>query len=313
MNTRSAIFHRHYVRYSGGHQKVLDYFAHMVEHPGWEPRVFLAGERPLEHSNPWRIWQSRVLADYQPAGHQLAYLAGVDWQAYLALDRPADQPVINLIQHVRHADPASNVYPFLTERAIRVCVSVEVEEAILATGRVNGPTLTIANGVDVDSLVSHRRDGYLHDVYILGVKSRELAQQLAARLEAAGVSLLLHDAFVERADVLAAMASAKVSVLLPNPTEGFYLPALEAMALSDAVVVPDCVGNRSFCLDGENCLMPGRTPAELAGATLEALDRVNGGDMARFQLSAAETLEQHRLERERQQFHELLDRLDTLW
>lgn len=38
--------------------------------------------------------------------------------------------------------------------------------------------------------------------------------------------------------------------------EGFCLPALEAMASGAAVVATDAHGNRDFCRDGENCLMP---------------------------------------------------------
>ncbi len=38
--------------------------------------------------------------------------------------------------------------------------------------------------------------------------------------------------------------------------EGFCLPALEAMATGAAVVCTDAHGNRDFCVDGENCLMP---------------------------------------------------------
>jgi glycosyltransferase involved in cell wall biosynthesis len=38
--------------------------------------------------------------------------------------------------------------------------------------------------------------------------------------------------------------------------EGFCLPALESMATGGAVVCTDAHGNRDFCSDGENCLMP---------------------------------------------------------
>jgi GT2 family glycosyltransferase len=38
--------------------------------------------------------------------------------------------------------------------------------------------------------------------------------------------------------------------------EGFALPPLEAMATGAAVVCTDAHGNRDFCVDGENCLMP---------------------------------------------------------
>jgi len=38
--------------------------------------------------------------------------------------------------------------------------------------------------------------------------------------------------------------------------EGFALPPLESMATGGAVVTTDAHGNRDFCRDGENCLMP---------------------------------------------------------
>jgi GT2 family glycosyltransferase/glycosyltransferase involved in cell wall biosynthesis len=38
--------------------------------------------------------------------------------------------------------------------------------------------------------------------------------------------------------------------------EGFALPPLEAMASAGAVVCTDAHGNRDFCVDGENCLIP---------------------------------------------------------
>ncbi|WP_051470955.1 glycosyltransferase [Patulibacter minatonensis] len=48
--------------------------------------------------------------------------------------------------------------------------------------------------------------------------------------------------------------------------EGFCLPPLEAMAAGAAVVCTDSNGNRDFCVDGENCLMPGRDPQDVADA-----------------------------------------------
>ena len=43
--------------------------------------------------------------------------------------------------------------------------------------------------------------------------------------------------------------------------EGFCLPILEAMATGTPVVCTDAHGNRDFCVDEENCLMPeARTP-----------------------------------------------------
>jgi GT2 family glycosyltransferase/glycosyltransferase involved in cell wall biosynthesis len=53
--------------------------------------------------------------------------------------------------------------------------------------------------------------------------------------------------------------------------EGFCLPPLEAMATGGAVVCTDSHGNRDFCVDGENCLMPEPAVASVSGAIARLL------------------------------------------
>jgi GT2 family glycosyltransferase/glycosyltransferase involved in cell wall biosynthesis len=53
--------------------------------------------------------------------------------------------------------------------------------------------------------------------------------------------------------------------------EGFALPPLEAMATGAAVVCTDAHGNRDFCVDGVNCLMPGPRVDEVSGAIARLL------------------------------------------
>lgn len=48
--------------------------------------------------------------------------------------------------------------------------------------------------------------------------------------------------------------------------EGFCLPPLESMATGGAVVCTDAHGNRDFCADGENCLIPDSEAAAVASA-----------------------------------------------
>ncbi|HTA35143.1 MAG TPA: glycosyltransferase, partial [Solirubrobacteraceae bacterium] len=54
--------------------------------------------------------------------------------------------------------------------------------------------------------------------------------------------------------------------------EGFALPPLEAMATGAAVVCTDAHGNRDFCIDGVNCLMPDANPAAVGAALQRLLD-----------------------------------------
>ncbi len=65
--------------------------------------------------------------------------------------------------------------------------------------------------------------------------------------------------------------------------EGFALPPLEAMATGGAVVCTDAHGNRDFCVDGENCLMPEPEPAAVSAA----LQRLLGDPELRERLGQA--------------------------
>ena len=64
----------------------------------------------------------------------------------------------------------------------------------------------------------------------------------------------------------------EATVFLQTSThEGFCLPVLEAMATGCPVVCTDAHGNRDYCRDGENCLMPEAEPAEVARALTRIL------------------------------------------
>jgi GT2 family glycosyltransferase/glycosyltransferase involved in cell wall biosynthesis len=53
--------------------------------------------------------------------------------------------------------------------------------------------------------------------------------------------------------------------------EGFALPPLEAMATGAAVVCTDAHGNRDFCVDGVNCLMPAADARSVSAAIARLL------------------------------------------
>jgi len=60
---------------------------------------------------------------------------------------------------------------------------------------------------------------------------------------------------------------AQATVLVQTSThEGFCLPPLESMATGGAVLCTDAHGNRDFCVDGENCLMPEPNAAAVSAA-----------------------------------------------
>jgi GT2 family glycosyltransferase len=57
--------------------------------------------------------------------------------------------------------------------------------------------------------------------------------------------------------------------------EGFCLPALESMATGGAVVCTDAHGNRDFCADGDNCLIPGPDATSVTTAISRLLTDVS--------------------------------------
>jgi glycosyltransferase involved in cell wall biosynthesis len=139
-----------------------------------------------------------------------------------------------------------------------------------------------------------------------------LARTLGGRLERPGRRVRVLDGLMPRAEFLEAINQARVSLFLPNPTEGFFLPALEAMALGSVVVCPDVVGNRSFCTDGVNCFRPEYEEEALLGATEAALGLADA-EREDLLAAASEMAARHDLPGERAAFHEVLDHLDDLY
>lgn len=308
---RRVLFFRDFTGYTGGHQKVADYFSHLDASPSFQPEIAFSSNSVLDESNPWYPFTVRQPVEYLPDKYECIFLAGMDWQAYLPFAERSDKPVVNLIQHVRHADPTADVHPFLTHRAIRICVSEEVATAIQATGKVNGPIFTIPNGHEMPILPEAGRE---FDVVIVGTKNPELARRLGTSLTSQGLRIRLFDRFAPRGAIFQAMNSSRIGLLLPNSTEGFYLPALEAMNYCELTIVPDCQGNRGFCLDGENCLMPDYTLPSLLQAVTDA-QRIFIDPQAhsRMRSAAAATIERHSIAGERHQFLTIMMQLDQIW
>jgi glycosyltransferase involved in cell wall biosynthesis len=273
-------------------------------------------ESTWDASNPWNAAREHVLGAGEDVDFDVLFLSGVDWRGMIPIEERDEyrRPIINIVQHVWHACPndSLNRHRFLPHKAIRICVSPEITKAITRTGRVRGPVFTIPNALDLDALAgigpAQVRD---IDLLVAANKQPELGRRVAARLQRPGRTVRLVDERIPRVDLLALMARARVSVLVPNPKEGFYLPALEGMALGTVVVCPDCIGNRSFCLPGETCFRPDYDEDAIVAAADEALRDEPGLDEMRARALA--TARAHDMPRERREFLEILDRVDELW
>jgi len=262
------LFHRDFAGYSGGHGKVWDYFRHALA-LGWDARVYLTPDSLRDDTNPWMQMPERIEPHWHPEQCDVLFLAGMDWAALPDITHPP-RPVVNLIQHVRHAWPEHPLSAFLSAPAQRICVSQPVADAITATGQVNGGVTVIPAALDLPESLPTSSAQPKH-VLVAGLKAPALALALAQELRQRGLDVMVLDHALPRNVYLGIVASARVAVTLPHPAEGFYLPALEAMALGVPVVLTDCIGSRQYTRDGENCLLAAPEPAALADAVERAL------------------------------------------
>jgi glycosyl transferase family 1 len=298
-----VLFHRRYRAFQGGHLKVFDYFDHANDSPDHRAEIFFTDDSVSSHR---LCGETRIVSAYEPERADILFLAGLDWSAlepYPGIEERI--PVINLIQSRRHTWPQTSRYQFLSRRALRICVSPELGHALEGTGRCNGPIHVIPNGIDVSLLPKCVSEEY--DVFIGGLKRPELAVELDLRLRKRGLRVDCVTARIQREEFLVRMGRARIVVLLPHDREGFYLPALEAMALGRALVCLDGFGNRSFCKNHETCLMP---HADVAGLEVAVMELVRNPALAQELIEAG--LSQSRefdLSRERSSFLSLLNSL----
>ena len=233
---RTVWFYRDYVRMTGGHLKHSHYFDHVRRTPGFAPRIVFGGAAPSaaqarERARLWPGGEGDSAGRWSPRPRDLLFIAGQDWRYVMrsGLQR-LPNPRINLIQHVRHAHEDTELCGYLGERAVRICVSREVADAITATGRTSGPVLTIPNGTDAAPCAwggdgsPAGYDARPVPVTIAGYKRPELARALSGRLRAAGIEHRLLDA-VHRSRRLPRAARGEPGRGLPAPRGGGLLPA----------------------------------------------------------------------------------------
>jgi hypothetical protein len=264
--------------------------------------------------NPWKAAPEHVVNAGDDIRPDILFLSGIDWTM---IDRDdwasSPVPVVNLIQHVWHASPNDRLgrSRFLPNKAIRICVSPEVSRAVERTGRARGPIFTIPDGVDLERLAGLVRSGEPDlDLLVLANKQPDRGHAVLKRLADVGRAHII-DARSPQGEVLELISRAAVTVFVPNPKEGFYLPAIEGMALGTVVVCPDCVGNRSYCIDRVTCFRPAYGIEAIVADAREALAR--RGELTGMLERAAETARHHDLRNERRAFLEILDRVDELW
>ncbi|MEP6604449.1 MAG: glycosyltransferase [Spartobacteria bacterium] len=306
-----VLFHRDFQRFTGGHLKVWDYFNHVAASPAHEPCVAFSASSIWDSTNPW-FASPDSRTEWKPENADILFLAGKDWQMLPESARSDfTKPIINLIQHPRHAERGSELRSFLRNRAVRICVSEEVAHAIKQTGEVNGSVFAIPNGIDLRDIPKPSTAPRKIDIVISALKAPDLASEVKTALAKQNCKIDIVTDWMPRVEYIARISEAKITVFLPRPAEGFYLPALEGMAAGTIVVCPDCEGNRGFCEDLVNCFRPEYDAAAIARAAIAAT-RQTTTEREQMLTQASATAEQHSLASERESFLSILPRIDEL-
>jgi hypothetical protein len=269
--------------------------------PGFCARLYVN-----DGSVPHEIWTSHpsLVDSYEPEQADALFLAGDDWQAlseYPGIE--LRKLVINLIQGFRHFVPGSFLFSYLSRKAVRICVSEELTTELHSTNEAQGPVYAIPNCID-HSLLPDSSQSDPAKVLIVGIKQPVLAAQLANSLLSRHINVECAIDPLSRAEFLAKMNESTPPVALPFEMEGFYLPALEAMAMGKALVCPDCLGNRSFCHDKINCLMPSRHLESIEATVLRLL--ANPALTRQLQEQAFIDSQSYRIDKERERFTQVL-------
>ncbi len=292
-------FHRKFTAYTGGHQKVLDYLQHTLAYEGVKCHLYLQNES-REDCIFSKLDKVDYQSNYDPSMAELVFLAGLDWRAYLPYLNEA-QTKINLIQHLRHADPTSEQFYFLQHKAIRICVSEAVRDAIAPFA--NGPCIYVPMGHTFPSIQKKQ----FCDLYVLAKKRPGIGRRIKAWGESKGLSVILHDELQPKQNVFEAMSGAKLTVLLPNKTEGFYLPGIEAAFYSEKVLMTDCIANREYANISSNLRLCDFSLDSIIAALEEFC--FSSELYSNFLEKTNVIRQKYSLEDERKQFHSLLSSL----
>lgn len=220
--------------------------------------------------------------------------------------------LIHLIQGTRHANPSWNGglhYRLLHRPMSRITVTEQVAESIRPHVNMRFAHHVILEGHDMAYFREGAPDRMPHGrplrVLYTNWKS-DLGGRVAELLS--DNSSLTFDAINTECtwdELRRRYHAADIFLCTPGPEEGFYLPGLEAMAAGCVVVSSFVGGNEAYMVEGVNCIRVPHDDADAHAAAL--LELANDRSRHRSLIAAGmETVANHTLERERDEFIDLL-------
>ncbi len=263
---------------SGGALKIRHYFEHALSLFPDRTRLYMPEDMEWTIESPFRPHQDKVVNRIEWSSVRVLIITGQGWEWFVPKTFHHTPPfrVIYLVQGFDKFKSHDPRFPSFRNPAVRICVSDPLADTLRSLSIANGPVHSIPAAIDLDELRDAERairaTGRDTNVLILGLKKPQLAQRLAVKIGEQVAAVRVLKERVPRHVFLQHIARARVVVCLPQEVEGWYLPALEAMALGSLTVVPQVVGN-TYCVDGSNCIIPSRyDESGILDATRRAID-----------------------------------------
>lgn len=309
MQKKNILFALKCIKPSGGALKVRHYYEHALRHKDVTPLLYMPDDIVWKESNPWYQYKDCILPEVNWDEVDLVFISGWGWERFIPTQYhyKSHFKVIYLVQHPSKLMSNYDRYQDLDKPATRICVSEALRKMAEKIPQINGDVVTIPAGTNLSELIEIAKRPKTIDVLISGLKNPSLGSVLAKRLSSTGLKVKLLDKRMARNSYIDYVSVSKIVVCLPNPLEGFYLPAIEAMALGARVVCPDAIGN-DYCEDGINCLVPPYTENGVFEATISALN-MSHETITFMKKHIEDTVNAHDIKQEEKSFHQILDKL----
>lgn len=295
---------------SGGILKVCDYMKHALEFDALNTRIYVPRENNLTSLSKSPLFTVRHRVQYTIDWSEVAILviSGWGWERFVPAQFSDNPPfiILYIVQSFAKIDPLDRRFTNLKSPAIRICVSAPLGRALNDIDGVNGPVHVIPAGIRVSEVQESAERNRDIDVCIVGLKNPQLATTIHNYFLHQGFKICLLTERVSRTSFLNKISRARVATFLPERVEGFYLPALEAMALGTLVVCPDVRGN-DYVIDGHNAVVPAYT-LEAIVAAVEFSLRLSLDVITVITKNAETTALSHDIHNERAAFQKLLQR-----
>lgn len=301
---------------SGGAIKMRDYYNHTQHSDAFTPNIYIPENNIWGEANPWEDLKYSTEGVSAAREAQALFISGFGWDRFIPREYYSNspKPIIYLVQGLFKLNPEHTIYSHFSKRAIRICVSPEIERRLKSLKIANGPIFSIPGGIDNERF-SHLPDnstiGKDIDVLILGLKNHELAYKLYDEIPGQlKKSLLIHQ--IPQTEYLSLIQRSRIVICLPCQEEGLYLPALEAMRLGCLVVCPDVGGNRHFCIDRKTSLLPDYNLSSILASMSHAL-RMSKLERYLLLKNASKVYNTYSINNERSAFLDILHNIDHIW